>query len=278
MPKKYGHCALCGKCGELTFEHIPPKSAFNKTPVKPVTGKTWLSNPNTLPWDLSNMPYVHLQKGMGLWSLCKQCNNFTGTMYGTAYRDFAESIAKTLEIAIKTGDKGVEISRIYPLRIAKQILSMFCSVNPPDMFNLDDLRAFVMDKNAVGIVREKYRLQMYFLKNNMMKLNGLSAVINFDPKTGLLQKTSLVSEIAAYPLGFLLYLYPDPSQEYDGIDITPFTSYRYEDMGCVRLPIDIKEVNNILPLDYRTKEDIIKTIDENKAVIKLQQGEEKTDE
>ena len=37
MPKKYGHCALCGKCGELTFEHIPPKSAFNKTPVKPVT-------------------------------------------------------------------------------------------------------------------------------------------------------------------------------------------------------------------------------------------------
>ena len=278
MEKRYGYCALCGKYGELSFEHIPPKSAFNKTPVKPVTGKTWLSNHNALPWDLNNLPYVHLQKGMGLWSLCRKCNNFTGTMYGTAYRDFAESVAKTVEIATKTGDKGVEISKIYPLRIVKQILSMFCSVNPPDMFNLDDLRAFVLDKDAVGIDRKKYRLQMYFLKNNIMKFNGFSAVIKFDPTTGSLRQSSLVSEITAFPLGFLLYLDPDPTQEYEGVDITPFASFHYEDMACIRLPIEIKEVNNIFPLDYRSKEEIIKTMNENKKSTQSQQREEETDE
>ncbi|MBP3477329.1 MAG: hypothetical protein J6K48_13600 [Lachnospiraceae bacterium] len=33
-----GKCALCIKEYELTFEHIPPRTAFNSTPVKPVTG------------------------------------------------------------------------------------------------------------------------------------------------------------------------------------------------------------------------------------------------
>ena len=30
MDKKYGICHLCGKYAELTFEHVPPKSANNK--------------------------------------------------------------------------------------------------------------------------------------------------------------------------------------------------------------------------------------------------------
>lgn len=278
MSKKFGRCALCGKYGELSFEHIPPKAAFNRTPVKPVTGETWLLNPNKVPWDLSNLPYMHLQKGMGLWSLCKQCNNFTGTMYGTAYRDFAKCVAKTVEIAARTGDKSVEISGIYPLRVVKQILSMFCSVNLADMFRLNDLRKFVLDKDAVGINNKKYRLQMYFSKNNIMKLAGFTAVININLETGRLQQTALVSEITAFPMGFLLYLNPDPSQNYEGVDITPFTSFHYDDMGCIRLPIDIKEVNNIFPLDYRKKEEIQKTINDNKEFIHRQQSEEKTDE
>ena len=199
-------------------------------------------------------------------------------MYGTAYKDFAERVAKTVEIATKTDDKEVEIPRIYPLRIAKQILSMFCSVNPPDRFNLDDLRAFVLNKDAVGIDCKKYRLQMYFLKSNMMKFNGFSAVINFDPTTGSWRKSFLVSEIAAFPLGFLLYLNPDPLQEYEGIDITSFASFHYNDMRCIRLPIDMKEVNNILPLDYRSKEEIIKTINENKEVAQSQQRKEELSE
>ena len=134
------------------------------------------------------------------------------------------------------------------------------------------------DKDAVGIDRKKYRLQMYFLKNNIMKFNGFSAVIKFDPTTGSLRQSSLVSEITAFPLGFLLYLDPDPTQEYEGVDITPFASFHYEDMGCIRLPIEIKEVNNIFPLDYRSKEEIIKTMNENKKSTQSQQREEETDE
>ena len=31
--KPLGHCHLCGQYGELTFEHIPPRGAYNKHPV-----------------------------------------------------------------------------------------------------------------------------------------------------------------------------------------------------------------------------------------------------
>ena len=79
-------------------------------------------------------------------------------------------------------------------------------------------------------------------------------------------------------MGFLLYLNPDPLQKYEGVDITPFTSSHYDDMGCIRLPIDIKEVNNIFPLDYRKKEEILKTINDNNEFSQRQQSEEETDE
>ena len=38
MAKHYGKCALCGRECELTFEHIPPRGAFNSTPARPVLG------------------------------------------------------------------------------------------------------------------------------------------------------------------------------------------------------------------------------------------------
>ena len=39
MGKHFGKCALCGKECELTFEHIPPRRAFNSTPARPVSGE-----------------------------------------------------------------------------------------------------------------------------------------------------------------------------------------------------------------------------------------------
>ena len=41
MPNKNhhnGYCHICNNYGKLTFEHIPPKAAFNNSAVKIVTG------------------------------------------------------------------------------------------------------------------------------------------------------------------------------------------------------------------------------------------------
>ena len=94
MEGHIGKCALCGKIERLTFEHIPPQSAYNAKPAKPVSGKALLLKKDGLPWELDGLKYENQQSGMGLYSLCKKCNNITGRWYGDAYRSFAKKSAQ----------------------------------------------------------------------------------------------------------------------------------------------------------------------------------------
>lgn len=44
-----GHCVLCGKFGQLSFEHVPPRAAFNRTTkYRTVEHLDFLQNPNPL--------------------------------------------------------------------------------------------------------------------------------------------------------------------------------------------------------------------------------------
>lgn len=90
MEKIIGKCALCGRDCELTFEHIPPRKAFNWIPEKTISGEQLicsLTDSNRMPWDFSGLKYQNDQKGMGAYTLCQTCNNNTGTWYGDEYVD-----------------------------------------------------------------------------------------------------------------------------------------------------------------------------------------------
>ena len=82
-----GECCICGTFGELTFEHVPPRAAFNdrrvfEAKLDSLLGGQW--KPGT---PITKGRYV--QRGVGRHSLCGKCNNDTGTGYGQAYVDFA---------------------------------------------------------------------------------------------------------------------------------------------------------------------------------------------
>jgi len=120
----YGKCALCGKECELTFEHIPPRAAFNWLPAKPVSGYEITKNINTIPFTTEGLKYSNQQKGMGKYSLCSSCNNKTGSMYGDAYLEFAKRanyIANN-----EYGNKNiVKFKNIYPLRFLNKYVPCF---------------------------------------------------------------------------------------------------------------------------------------------------------
>ena len=61
MERHYGRCALCGKEGELTFEHIPPRSAFNSHRTKMYTGDQLLADINRMPFDVQGLQYRNHQ-------------------------------------------------------------------------------------------------------------------------------------------------------------------------------------------------------------------------
>lgn len=257
MEKQIGKCALCGKECKLSFEHIPPKAAFNAAPAKPIPMGTLLNNLDRDPNEFKKLPYKNQQKGMGLPSLCESCNSLTGTWYGEAYRVFAEKGNYLAQAYDDSAYQGVEFKGIYPLRIIKQVLSMFCSVNPN--VAMDDIRKFVLNKSDIGLNRSRYRICMYFTRSGIKRYIGFHAVANIVDGTCTTQ-----SEITAYPFGFILYFDPVDVQKYKGIDITSFAESKYDDFCNVKLPIIFHKVNTWLPLDYRTKSELqIDNLDTN---------------
>jgi hypothetical protein len=267
MAKKvYGKCALCGKEGELSFEHIPPKAAFNNIPAKPVSGIDLLTKGDRYPWETKGVPYQNLQQGMGLYSLCDRCNPFTGSAYGDYYKDFAQKALFTVTSLSDPAVEGVVFQNIYPLRVIKQIVSMFCSTTP--IPGIDDLKAFVLDKEMKGIDHRKYSIRMYFTKDDVIKWTGYNMIC----KVG---EPSIVklSEITAFPLGFILYFDPEEIVKPEGIDITCFADYGYNEQHDVVLPLVIRSVNTAFPGDYRSKEEIISTVERNRKWERMH-GEE----
>lgn len=265
MGKKIlGKCALCGRETELTFEHIPPKAAFNSTPAKPVSGVELLSekglDEDRMPWDTTGLRYKNQQQGMGAYTLCSECNNNTGSWYGDAYVELTRATHIAMNDNALLDSEAIGFKDAYPLRFIKQVLSMFCSINKKDS-NLDPLRKFVLDRNATGLDRSKYKLCMYFTRSKLMKYNGRTALIR---DLGGKAEVMVLSEITAYPFGFILYHNPTETWEYHGIDIMDCADCAYDDKADIILPWKIVEINDYYPESFRTKDEIRKCILENK--------------
>ena len=248
--KRIGKCALCGIECKLSFEHIPPKICFNKSPVKPLYGVSVFAYPTHCLQENAYLPRLNQQMGMGLYSLCPQCNNLTGHWYGSAYNSITKLAAMLLNTDIVPEYHSVELPKIYPLRIIKQIISMFCSLNP--QYDIDDLRRFVLERDAVGIDSNKYRIFMRLTKSPTHKAIGFTSIVTIEP-----MESFMVSEITARPFDFTLYLDPINEYRYPGIDITAFAQCKYDDIYNVKIPLDICEVNTQYPVDYRTTSELV---------------------
>lgn len=112
-----GICHICGEYKKLTYEHIPPEAAFNSQRRKMSTVKELMENKkdNRAPWDIEGLKYKQFQQGTGFFTLCGECNSFTGAKYGVTYSDFIKAI-------------GAEILKI-PKRKAKTRVVFSCRTN-----------------------------------------------------------------------------------------------------------------------------------------------------
>ena len=265
MGKHLGTCALCGKECNLTFEHIPPRAAFNSMPARPVSGfevltERNLNNRERMPWDTEGLRYQNQQQGMGRYSLCTTCNNNTGAWYGDAYVYFANVAHIALSKHPNNDFNGITIQDVYPLRFAKQVLSMFCSTCNYGISSLEAIRKFVLDKNAAGLNKSKYKLCMYFTRSTVYKQTGIMVTVK-NTSSGM--ESMALAEITAYPFGFILYINPSETWDYHGTDITEFADCGYDDKRDVSMPWKIEEMNDIFPESYRSKEEIRKCFEKN---------------
>lgn len=259
-----GYCHICQKYGDLTFEHIPPQKAFNDRRAKSIEGDEALkliTEKDRMPWDTTGLKYKPKQRGMGIYSLCESCNNLTGKYYGNEYIKFAQTVGKLI-FDNDISDKkmiGIKLEGVYVSRVAKQVLSMFCSTYPGFTKTYPFVGELILNKDAVIEDYSNFRITMFILKEFRIGYTGITSLLYTDGKI----KT--VAEIDAYPFGFVLEL--DPKDENPDLDITHFLSHKYNEKFNLEMGIHIRERNITFPIDFRTKAEIIACKEENNKIM-----------
>ncbi len=249
MAAPEGICCLCGTVGPLSFEHVPPRSAFNTRPVFAKTMEDWLK---------SEDPYAtkgrQQQKGSGAYTLCGLCNNRTGNWYGGAYAEWAWQAMLLLR---KSGGRTSlhYPFNIFPLRVIKQIFTMFFSICG-DRFHAanPELQRFLLDKERTGIPSE-YRVLMYLNASTLtekpiIKATGVVGAIRLRPHC-----LRILAEHTFPPLGYVL-TFGSPSPDERLFDITYFTRFKYNTWRQEFLRPYALPLSTPFPADFRSREQV----------------------
>lgn len=201
---------------------------------------------------------VKKQGGIGYHSLCEKCNNETGSWYGHAFVDYAYQAMGILQKAKGTPSLYYP-TFFYPLRVIKQVITMFFSVNS-ELFRTEEheLVKFIKNKEE-RYLPKKYKVYSYYNIEGRMRYIGYSVVGQITPGS-----IHHLSEITFPPFGFVLAI-NSGSPDKRLTDISHFSHFRYEQwteyyQRFNTLPTHFPN----FPADYRSKTEIVKGIAEAK--------------
>ena len=250
---KYGKCHICGKEGQLSFEHIPPKGAFNKTPIRMAKGLEVLQTLKRN--DFEDIYCKIYQRGSGGYTLCIKCNNDAGAWYVNEFIDWTLQAAVILKHT-KNQPTLYYPFRIFPLKVIKQIICMFFSTNAPTFReDFPELVRFVLNPE------EKYinpciKIYCYYNPTEVARKIGMAGIIS---KSGSIIN---LSEISFYPFGYLMFVDSSPpiSDNEQIFDISFFADYKFNDLKEFSLKIPSHEIYTWMPGDFRNREQIKKIL------------------
>lgn len=243
MNRRIGKCCLCGEIRELSFEHIPPRSAYNRDGTFEVIDfMEWIQEKETF------KKRRKVRGGLGLFTLCRKCNSLGGRYV----REYKEWVDKGIEILKE--NKGHEWSGIlkdvYPIRFLKEVITMFCSLNEPQFAEkYPDIKDFVISKNG-NKLPPNVTIYMYLNTSKLITRTGITGLIEFRAPSNIF----IVSELNFPPFGFAMYI---GTAKYERLtDITWFDGYGYDEKVELFLRLPILERNVPFPADYRTESEI----------------------
>ncbi|WP_437822737.1 hypothetical protein [Tenacibaculum mesophilum] len=240
-----GTCHLCGLNTDLSYEHVPPKAAFNKnTKYVSIKFEDYIKSRNLL----KEIPKGKTkQGGIGYNSFCKKCNSFLGTNYVNPYVKWVNAGVKLLTDS-EFAACYFEIKEIQPLPILKQIISMFLAINDDHfLYSFPQLAEFVLNKEQVQLP-EKFQIYTYLTRAERFRYMNYAAHGNL--KTGNITQCS---EIAYPPFGYIMTFNGELSYKYLN-NITSFKNFNFDTKECFNMTLAQLPTYTTYPLDYRGKE------------------------
>ena len=253
--KVTGQCRVCGVIGLLTKEHIIPKAAGGGRAIKLYKGDELFK---TL-YEKGETPYGEIiQEGYVEYSLCRDCNSYSGLHYDEEFARFFNSfrkpsLAPALGVAVdeltpdflEGNSVCIDLYDLKPHNVAKRILMSFCSVAHPGFLEgMPEIRNAVRDKNYKPNT-DKFSIYLSLLTGvkgaalsfGIMSLGGKS-------KNGGFTSTTLAG-VETQMLAF--YLTKHDEHKNGGflsecLDITNWlTDYGYNEIVSMRLELLFKK-------------------------------------
>jgi hypothetical protein len=242
--KAQGICRICGLLRELTYEHIPPRCAFNQGPARMYSIEQWVVLESGGP-----AKHRYQQRGSGYVTLCAECNNRRGGTWNVP--DFC-LWARTGDAAIARFPDGETVTKVSfrptkelrPLPFAKQIVSMMLALNEPAFgVAYPDLRKFVMDKERVGLP-DDHRIYLSLCDIGFARWVGRYDFLGIT-LTGDVE-TVVATELSYYPFTYVLSIGP-PLRMGELADVTEFAHLARSNFVAEKLTIPVN--GSFLPFD-----------------------------
>ncbi len=258
----FGTCHLCGSVGKLSFEHVPPESAFNDRRILRTTFNKVVGAES-----LDNLSGRVQQRGAGAFTLCEKCNSDTGSWYAPAYAAWA---LQAMRILIGTTERPTLIYpyNLFPLRVLKQIVCMFFSANSPSFhIRHPELVRFVLNKE-LSIFPAHIRIYAFYTFSDRSRSAGLTGMVRGLGTSS--SSTLMFSEITFRPFGFIMTVDNSPPPLNGSCEISGFSRFGYNDWrDAISMKLPVMPIYTGFPGDYRTREQTLADIAENNRLEAL---------
>lgn len=236
----------CGRTCRLTFEHFPPRSAFNSSSRRGVDALWALQNP------LDEFPrsgWTALQRGVGSYSTCAECNSFSGKAYVPKYSAFAHGIVSALsgchDRIGSTSRVQLRAKDVFPGAIVRQALYMLMVVN--DRSSFGDRYPELRDIVLMGSTRDlPVGMRLYVSVVVSGRIRSMPLQVQVDLATGV---NSALIELAAAPVAWLLEIGSPIGKR--GFDASDWTRISPSHQSDVEIDTLIGSAVNAVPGDYR---------------------------
>jgi hypothetical protein len=242
-----GFCRICGAHEELTYEHLPPRSAYNDRAVL-LHSLQYISDQS---YQITGkMPTRRHNRGLGDRSLCGRCNSFTGGNYGDAYLSFAQQAMEYLDVMEKSQSIALPF-HIQPLNVLKQIVSMGLTGSSSGGQRHPELARFVLRAKSRTFPTD-YSCYVYLAnKKSVARYCTETATLN----TSKGSMDHILVEVALPPLGCVV-VHKNTERASEIIDINlcridHFANYDFSVWTTMFLRIPIHRIWSPTPLDYR---------------------------
>jgi len=237
-----GVCHLCGETKVLSFEHVPPRRAYNNFPRFRFVTREFIANKYQ-----GGPPPTIIQdpRGAGAYTLCEGCNQRC-SRYAQHFIEWAVSWQTALDSGSETTREITTSQITRRSRVMKQIVSMALSASPPKTGErIPGLRRFAWNTETKGLP-DGVRMYAALTRDKDARQAGGAGKLNMLDPTA----TSVFSEISFAPLILVMTLGSTPPPDTRLIDVTYFAVAGYYDRDITRLTFPVLALRGFYPGSY----------------------------